>query len=312
MAKPRAGSGLIEVGIGLDIVDSFFTRGMKDYRKMSRAELLEGIEKLKSTYSRRTSVQRKKSAAALQDQEARLRAILETAVEGIITINERGLIESVNRAAERLFGYKERELIGKNVSVLMPSPHHERHDAYLKSYRKTGHAKIIGIGREVSGRRKNGTLFPMDLAVSEVKLMGRRIFTGFIRDITQRKESEKALLHYAAMVESSDDAIIGKTLTGQITSWNKGAEKVFGYSTKETVGKSISILIPPDRANEEPSILKRIREGESVEHYETVRKRKDVANAVFAHVTDKIRHQPQEVRVGTPGGSIVGRAAQER
>src|SRR6185503_189292 len=124
----------------------------------------------------------------------RLRAILETAVEGIITIDARGIIESVNPAAERLFGYAAVELIGKNVKVLMPSPYRQEHDGYLANYMRTGHARIIGIGREVVGQRKDGTVFPMDLAVSEVKLQDRRLFTGFVRDITERKRLEQEIL----------------------------------------------------------------------------------------------------------------------
>ena len=201
---------------------------MKDYRKMSRAELLAWIAKFKSKQATRTRLQQQRAAAALRDSEERLRAILETAVEGIITIDERGIIESFNQTAERIFGYRARQVIGKNVSLLMPSPHREAHDTYLANYRRTGHAKIIGIGREVAGRRKDGTVFPMDLSVSEVRLADRRLFTGFVRDITARKQAEEALEHYAALVESSDDAIIGKTLDGYITSWNKGAEAVFG------------------------------------------------------------------------------------
>src|SRR5262249_36253006 len=118
----------------------------------------------------------------------------ETAVEGIITIDDHGVIESVNPAAARIFGYKPAEIIGRNVSVLMPSPHREQHDSYISNYVHTGRAKIIGIGREVSGRRKDGTIFPMDLSVSEVKLADRRLFTGFIRDITERKQLEKEIL----------------------------------------------------------------------------------------------------------------------
>src|SRR6185312_6950635 len=166
------------------------------------------------------------ATSALDDSEERLRAILETAVEGIITIDEFGIVESMNPAAARIFGYTPGELIGENVNLLMPTPYHEQHDGYLSNYRRTGNARIIGIGREVSGRRKDGTVFPMDLSVSEIKLSGRRLFTGFVRDITERKEAEKALWHFAAMVESSDDAIIGKTLDGHIASWNKGAEKI--------------------------------------------------------------------------------------
>ena len=167
---------------------------MKDYRKMSRAELLAWIQRLRSRHATRSRAQRRQAASDLRDSAERLRAILETAVEGIITIDERGIIESFNLAAEKIFGYKAREVIGKNVSLLMPSPHREQHDAYLGDYLRTGHAKIIGIGREVIGRRKNGAVFPMDLSVSEVRLADRRLFTGFIRDITERKRLEKEIL----------------------------------------------------------------------------------------------------------------------
>ena len=131
---------------------------------------------------------------AVHETAQRLRAILETAVEGIITIDERGIIESLNPAAERLFGYTVAELIGKNVSVLMPAPYRQEHDGYLANYMRTGHARIIGIGREVVGQRKDGSVFPMDLAVSEVKLQDRRLFTGFVRDITERKRLEQEIL----------------------------------------------------------------------------------------------------------------------
>jgi PAS domain S-box-containing protein len=266
---------MIEVGIGADFPDSFFTLEMKDYRKMSKAELLAWIRQLRSRHAVRTRTQRRRAASTLRDSAERLRAILETAVEGIITIDECGIIESFNLAAEQIFGYRAKEVIGKNVNVLMPSPHHEQHDSYLGNYLRTGHAKIIGIGREIVARRKNGTVFPMELSVSEVRLADRRLFTGFIRDITERKEAEKALRHYAALVESSDDAIIGKTLEGRVTSWNQGAEMVFGYTRKEMLGKNIAVLIPPDRKNEEPEILEKIGRGKSVDHYETRRRRKD-------------------------------------
>jgi two-component system, LuxR family, sensor kinase FixL len=187
-------SNLIGVGIGAEFPDSFFIREMKDYRKMSRAELLACIAQLKFNHAARQRTERRRAASALRDSAERLRAILNTAVEGIITIDERGVIESVNSAAEKTFGYAAAELIGKNVRILMPSPHRERHDSYLENYHRTGEAKIIGIGREVTGRRKDGTIFPMDLSVSEVRLADRRLFTGFVRDITERKRLEKEIL----------------------------------------------------------------------------------------------------------------------
>ena len=156
---------------------------MKPYEHMSRQEMAEALQSIASNMP-----------AALQESEERLRAILETAVEGIITIDERGVIESINPAAERIFGYAPEEVIGKNVKMLMPSPDREKHDGYLENYRHTGRARIIGIGREVVGQRKDGTHFPMDLSVSEVKFGNQRLFTGFVRDISERKQLEKAVL----------------------------------------------------------------------------------------------------------------------
>jgi len=131
---------------------------------------------------------------ALRDSEERLRAILQTAVEGIITIDERGIMESVNPAAMKLFGYTDEEMVGQNVSVLMPEPYSTGHDRYLGNYMRTGKAKIIGIGREVIGLRKDGTHFPMELSVGEVRLAGERFFTGIVRDITERKRLEREIL----------------------------------------------------------------------------------------------------------------------
>ena len=127
---------------------------------------------------------------SLSENARRLRAILHTAVDAIVTIEESGVIESINPATERMFGYGRDELVGSNVSVLMPSPHREEHDRYIADYLRTGKARIIGIGREVEGRRKDGSVFPIDLAVSEVRLPGRRLFTAIIRDLTERRELE--------------------------------------------------------------------------------------------------------------------------
>jgi PAS domain S-box-containing protein len=126
-------------------------------------------------------------------QAAKLRGILESAVIAIITIDDRGLIESVNPATERLFGYGAAELVGQNVNVLMPDPYREEHDGYIRNYLRTGARKIIGIGREVSGRRKDGATFPIHLAVSEFEVRGRRYFTGMIHDLSDRKHVEVAL-----------------------------------------------------------------------------------------------------------------------
>jgi PAS domain S-box-containing protein len=126
---------------------------------------------------------------ALRESEALNRSIVETAVDGIITIDERGRIESFNSAAEQIFGYAAREVIGQNVKMLMPAPYRHHHDSYLAHYLQTGERKIIGIGREVLGQRQDGSTFPMDLAVGETRVGDRHIFTGIVRDITARKQA---------------------------------------------------------------------------------------------------------------------------
>jgi PAS domain S-box-containing protein len=136
---------------------------------------------------------RQRVEARRQEGDARLRAIIDTAVDGIITIDQDGRIESFNAAAERLFGYSAAAVIGRNVSLLMPAPYREEHDDYLTHYLHTGEKKIIGIGREVVGQRQDGTVFPLALAVSEMRLGTRRLFTGIVHDITARKEAENAL-----------------------------------------------------------------------------------------------------------------------
>jgi PAS domain S-box-containing protein len=133
------------------------------------------------------------AAAVLRDHEARTHAILQTAVDGIITIDERGIVESFNPAAERLFRYTADEVIGQNISMLMPSPYREEHDSYIARYLQTDEPHIIGIGREVRARRRDGTTFPIALAVSEVHLAGRRMFTGIVHDLTARVQAEEAL-----------------------------------------------------------------------------------------------------------------------
>jgi PAS domain S-box-containing protein len=139
--------------------------------------------------------------AALRESEARLRAVFATAVEGIITIDARGLIDSMNPAAERMFGWPADSLIGRNVSTLMPEPFRAEHDGYLANYLTTGQRRIIGIGREVFGQRRDGSLFPIDLSVGEFEVGGRRLYTGIIRDITERRRLQAEVLRITELAQ---------------------------------------------------------------------------------------------------------------
>ncbi len=132
---------------------------------------------------------------------ALLKSIIENAIDGIITIDDHGLIESINPAACRLFGYSAEEVLGKNVSFLMPNPHHDQHDEYIARYQRTGVPHIIGKGRDVPGLRKDGTQFPFRLGVTEVKYSGRVIYTGFIHDLSKEREAEEKIRNYAAQLE---------------------------------------------------------------------------------------------------------------
>ena len=153
-------------------------------------ETMEGLHVLASIVD---ITARKQAEEALQEQTLRLHAIVNHAADGIITIDEYGVMESFNPAAERLFGYQAAEAIGQNVKMLMPEPSHSEHDGYLANYHRTGQAKVIGLGREVVGRRKDGSVFPFELGLSKTQLGTRRLFTGIVHDITERKRIEEAL-----------------------------------------------------------------------------------------------------------------------
>ena len=161
-----------------------------------------------------------------------LKAIIESAIDGIITIDNRGLIESLNPAALRLFGYDAPEVIGKNISVLMPEPDKSAHDGYLERYDRTGEPRIIGKGREVRGLRKDGTTFPFRLAVSEVQYEDRKIYTGFVHDLSKEKEAEEQLREYAAKLEELVDERTN-SLKELITALREAKEEVSVSLEKE-------------------------------------------------------------------------------
>jgi len=177
----------------------------------------------------RDITERKRTERALRESEARLRAVIETAVDGIITIDENRIISSVNAATESIFGYAASEMVGQNVRMLMPEPYHAGHDSYVANYLRTGRRKIIGIGREVQGRRKDGTTFPLDLAVAEIQLDGRRMFTGFVRDITGRKQAEEAL-HEAKNRLANQAAELEKAVAERTEKLREMVSELEGFS----------------------------------------------------------------------------------
>lgn len=188
---PERYLGLTLVASYQDIVAGSDTIGKRSviiiFLLMAGGVLLVGV----LAYGFRTMIQHVNDRnKALHESAEEHRSVVENIADGIITINEHGIIESFNLAAERVFGYTSAEVLGQNVNVLMPEPFHSEHDSYIADYRNPGIKKIIGIEREVSGRRKDGTVFPLELSIGEFHMDDRRMFTGVVRDITERKQSE--------------------------------------------------------------------------------------------------------------------------
>jgi two-component system sensor kinase FixL len=185
------------------------------------------------------------------DNLSRLKAIINTAIDGIITIDAAGIIETVNPAAARIFGYQPEEMKGRNVKMLMPEPDKSRHDQYIENYHRTGIGQIIGKGREVLGQKKDGTVFPFLLSISEVNLKDKQIFTGIVHDITGLKKAEAALRESEnkinSIIQAAVDGIITIDSRGLMEMVNPAAAKLFGYNLEELIGKSINMLMPePD------------------------------------------------------------------
>jgi PAS domain S-box-containing protein len=202
-----------------------------------------------------------------------LGAIVDSSDDAIISKDLSGIITSWNTSAERLFGYTASETIGQSISIIIPPERlFEETEiiARLKRGERVDHFETVR-------RRKDGSLLDLSLTISPVKNEHGRVVgaSKIARDVTQSKRAERAALLLGAIVDSSDDAIISKDLNGIITSWNIGAERLFGYTAAEAIGKSVTILIPSDHLDEEPKILSLIRRGEHVNHFETIRQRKD-------------------------------------
>lgn len=187
---------------------------------------------------------RLESEAKLRESESRMRAFLDFAADVIIIIDKQGIIESLNHTAQDMFGYQAEELVGTNISALMSSPCNDEHDGYIQNYIRTGVKKIIGSRREIVGRRKDGTVFPMDLAVSEVHLNGHRSFMGIVRDISERKQAEESLFQAHAenkqLLDSISSVLIGLDSDRKITKWNHVAETTFGILADVTIGRPFS------------------------------------------------------------------------
>src|SRR5690349_16336787 len=219
---------------------------------------------------------RKRTSPARVSTEGVYRQIVETAFDAFIGMDSNGVVVDWNTQAEATFGWPRSEAIGRTVSdLIIPERYRKAHQEGLRRYFATGEGRVLNKRVEITGLHKAGHELPVELMIAPIKLHKTCMFAAFVRDMSEQKQTDETRARLAAIVQSSDDAIISKTLDGIILSWNPAAERLFGYAPQEAVGKPMLMLIPPERHSEEPAILARIAAGERVDHFETVRVQKD-------------------------------------
>jgi PAS domain S-box-containing protein len=245
--------------------------------------------------------------------------LLETLPDAIIAVDRDGTIVQVNSQAQVLFGYDRDELMGQKVEMLVPDSYRRQHHRHRENFAEAPKTRRMGADLDLYGRRRNGSEFPVEISLSPVSTEKRAFVLSAIRDISDRKRiaeelrraneelgrrSAEQLGEYrsklASIIDSSEDAILSKDLKGIITSWNRGAERMYGYLPEEIIGKHISVLTPRDRPDEISEIVQKIAEGESTEHYESVRVTKD-----GRHLSVSISVSP----LRDAAGDIVGASA---
>src|SRR5579863_1772697 len=219
---------------------------------------------------------------------------LEFIPDAIVAVDQSGTIVHVNAQTLQMFGYQRSDLIGQKVEALVPERLRTHHHEHREKYGQRPKIRRMGADLELLGKRRDGSEFPVEISLSPVQTEHGMLVLSAIRDVTDRKRLEDELRKahrelsertdrelwesrswLAAIVDSSEDAIVGKDLEGIITSWNLGAEHMYGYTAKEVLGKSIAVLVPANLPDEIPAILEKIKRGERIEHYQTVRVAKD-------------------------------------
>ncbi|MBA2744243.1 MAG: PAS domain S-box protein, partial [Chthoniobacterales bacterium] len=302
-------AGIIRHVFAVECVDGF-ARGVPEFDPHARIEAETVIHRFFDDMLIASAQQfAEEKERALGSSEQNTHAILKSALDSIIVIGEEGRVREFNPAAELMFGYKREDAIGKELAeLIIPLEFREPHRKGLAHYLATGEGPLLGRRIEVPALRADASQILVELAITAYRLDEKAVFTAYLRDITHRRAGEEAMQRLAAIIESSDDAIIGTDLEGTITSWNEGAAKLFGYTAEEMIGKPIMTLIPEERRAEEAEIMRKIRRGERTAHFETVRRRKDGSLIDISVAVSPIKDQDGNV----VGASIIGHDISER
>jgi len=204
-----------------------------------------------------------------------LETVLQLSPDPALAVDGRGRIQAVNRLAAELFGYGPDELAGASLETLVPERFRGAHTQHRSGYTASPHARRMGAGLDLWGRRKDGSEFPVDISLAPVAGPEGTVVVAAVRDMTERRQEQAAQAQLAAIVESTDDAVIAVDVEGQVTSWNRGAEQLLGYRADEVVGRPVALLVPEDRLDELADCHRRVLEGRRVEPFETLRRGKD-------------------------------------
>ncbi|MEV0189571.1 PAS domain S-box protein [Kitasatospora purpeofusca] len=203
--------------------------------------------------------------------DERFRGLLEAAPDAMVIVDDAGRIRLVNAQTESLFGYRRAELLGQPVELLIPGRFRPQHAEHREAYAATRQVRPMGAGLQLHGLRRDGTEFPVEISLSPLETADGLLVSAAVRDVSDRKAAEQHINQLAALVESSQDAILAKTLDGCITYWNAAAQRLYGYSPEEAIGRNVAMLALPDRGHEISGLLERLARGEKVEHFETLR-----------------------------------------
>jgi PAS domain S-box-containing protein len=204
-------------------------------------------------------------------EEERFRGLLEAAPDAMVIVDDTGTIRLVNAQTEALFGYRREELLGRPVELLMPYRFHAQHTLHREGYAANRQVRPMGAGLDLHGLRKDGTEFPVEISLSPLETADGLLVSAAVRDVSDRKAAERRINELAALVESSQDAILAKTLDGYITYWNAAAQRLYGYTSEQAIGQHVSLLAPKAMRPDISTLLERLRDGEKVEHFETLR-----------------------------------------
>lgn len=301
--KQAAASSGLHSAFGFPIKGTHGVRGVVEFfstkREWHDRELMQVMARIGRQVGQQ--VGRRRAEEAMRQSEALRGAVLEAALDCMITMNHEGRIIEFNPAAERVFGYNRRDVAGRPLKdLIVPPSLRKQHQGGLDRYLATGEARILGKRIELTGMRADGSEFPVEVTITRIGTQDPPMFAGYLRDLSERKRAEQDMERLAAIVEHSDDAILAVGPGGDVIAWNPGAERLYGYSAEEAIGRHVSFTVPPHHEDELAELLRRVERGEAVRNHQTERLRRDGSLIDVALTLSPLR-DADGVVIGTAG-----------